>query len=234
MDRKTRHDIKHDKFLDEIGNAYEVVNTHRRTLTMAVAGLAVIVAIAFAFSLYRGSQEEKAQVLLADALQTMSAPVGPGATGDEAYETEAERAAAAKTKFQGVVEEYGSSDAAEIAELNLATIAAIEGDAELALEGFREFARNHEDNILGVVAEWSVYNLRITNGETEQVISELETQVDDPNARKLPLPTVLAMLARAHEINGNSEEANKNWRRITTEFNDSPYALEANRKLVQG
>lgn len=236
MDRKTRHDIKHDKFLDEIGHAYQVASDHRRALIIGVSVLALLVVGIAAFTIWRGSVEDDAQVLLAEAIETASAEVGEtaGGTGEETYPTEAERDAAAREKFGLVIAEYGSTDAAEVAKLYLAGYEAREGRTAEALEAFREFSDDYEDNILGLVAEFSEYNLRISAGETEQVIAELETQVEDPNARVLPLPTVLVMLARAHELEGNMEEAERNWRRITNEFNDSPYALEANRKLVQG
>lgn len=235
MDRKTRHDIKHDKFLDELGRAYDMAADHRRTLIIGAVILAVLVVAVAGYSAWQSSQEDDAQLMLAEAIETMSAPVGSEAEGaEESYETEQERTAAAKEKFQELVAQHGRSDAAEVAKLYLARIAASEGDAETALATFSSFADEHEENILGLVAEWSAYNIRLTNGEADEVIAELETQVGDPNARKLPLPTVLAMLARAYETMGNEEEAQKNWRRITTEFNDSPYALEANRKLVQG
>ena len=79
-------------------------------------------------------------------------------------------------------------------------------------------------------ARYSLYRLRIDGGEAPQVAQELQAEVAKPDP-VLPADSVLALLAHAWEVQGNSQKSKETYRRIVTEFPDSPYAIDAQRKM---
>lgn len=232
MDRQHRHDLKHDKFVDEIG-ALSVRARANQRLLLAIAGAVVAVAvIAFGIYFYRANQETQAQQALAVAIETAEASVGEtqpqGATGPH-FKTEAERTAAAERLFRDVRTNYSGTDAADVAGLYLARIAAGRGDVKTARTLLEEFVDEHDDNILVGAARFSLYQLRIENGEAAQVARELDAELAETDP-VLPGDSLLVLLAQAYDVQGNAAKSKEAYRRITTEFPESPYVVEAARR----
>ena len=84
--------------------------------------------------------------------------------------------------------------------------------------------------MLGGSARFSLYQLRIENGEAAKVAGELQSEINKSDP-VLPADTLLVLLAHAYDAQGNAEKSKEAFRRITTEFPDSPYALEAQRRI---
>ncbi len=49
--------------------------------------------------------------------------------------------------------------------------------------------------------------------------------------QSLPPDTLLALLAQAYDAQGNSEKSKETYRRIATQYPDSPYAIDAQRRV---
>jgi tetratricopeptide (TPR) repeat protein len=185
MDRQHRHDLKHDKFVDEIGVLSSKARANQRLL-LAIAGSAIAIAlIVYGIYFYRSNREDKAQQLLATAIETFEAPVGDVPPGQQQqqtgprFKTEQERTAAAEKQFKAVQAEYAGSDASDVAGLYLARLA---------------------------------MNL---------------TKAEPP----LPGDALLVLLAQAYEVQGNREKSLEAYRRLASEFPESPYAIDANRRI---
>jgi TolA-binding protein len=232
MDRQHRHDLKHDKFVDEIG-ALSVRARANQRLLLAIAGAVVAIAvIAFGIYFYRANREENAQQALASAIEVNEASIGEtkpeGSTGPH-FKTEAERTAAAEKAFNDVRAKFSGSTAADVAGLYVARIAVAKGDVKTARTLLQEFVSDHDDNILVGTARFSLYQLRIENGEAAQVAQELEAEVAKTEP-VLPGDSLLVLLAQAYEVQGNAAKSKEAYRRITTEFPESPYVVEAARR----
>jgi TolA-binding protein len=232
MDRQHRHDLKHDKFVDEIG-ALSVRARANQRLLLAIAGAVVAIAvIAFGIYFYRASREDNAQQALAAAIEVNDASIGEtkpeGSTGPH-FKTEAERNTAAEKAFNDVRAKFSGSDAADVAGLYLARMAVAKGDVKTARTLLQEFVSDHDDNILVGTARFSLYQLRIENGEAAQVAQELEAEVAKTEP-VLPGDSLLVLLAQAYEVQGNAAKSKDAYRRITTEFPESPYVVEAARR----
>jgi TolA-binding protein len=232
MDRQHRHDLKHDKFVDEIGALSERAVANQRLLLTIGGAVVLIAAIAFGVYFFRANREENAQQALATAIETAEGSVGEtkpeGATGPH-FKTEAERTAAAEKAFKGVRDEFSGTDAADVAGLYLARIAVSKGDVKTARPLLQEFVDDHAGNILASGARFSLYQLRIENGEAAQVAQELEAEVDKAEP-VLPADSLLVLLAQAYEVQGNAAKSKEAYRRITTEFPESPYVVDAARR----
>jgi TolA-binding protein len=236
MDRQHRHDLRHDKFVDEIGVLSSKARANQRLL-LAIAGAGIAIAlIAFGIYFYRNTREHKAQQALSTAIETFDAPIGdppagqqPAPTGPR-FKTEQERSAAAEKQFKTVQSEYSSSDASDVAGLYLARIAVSRGDTATARKALEEFVDDHEDHILVGTARFSLYQLRLESGEAAQVATEVQAELAKPEPA-LPGDALLVLLAQAYEAQGNREKSLEAYRRIATEFPESPYAIEAQRRI---
>jgi TolA-binding protein len=237
MDRQQRHNLKHDKFVDEIGALSSRARENQRLLYMIGGAVVVIALIVYGFFFYRSTQERKAQGLLATAIETFDAPLGDQAqqqnTSAPKFKTEAERNAAAETQFKDVQAKYPRSDASDVAGLYMARLAVNRGEIPTARKLFQDFINDQGNHILVSAARFSLYQLRIDNGEAAQVITELDAELAKAQP-SLPGDSILVLQAQAYEIQGNQEKSRQSYRRIATEFPDSPYAVDAQRRAGTG
>jgi len=235
MDRQHRHDLKHDKFVDEIGALSTRARDNQRLLLMIAGGAVAIALIVWGIYFFLSNREAKAQTVLAAAIETQEAtveaaqsPNAPKPAGPT-FKTDEERSAAAEKQFREVKDKYSGTKAADIAELYLARAAASKGDSASAKKMLENFVDDHESNILGGAARFSLYQMRIDGGEASQVANELNAELTKADP-VLPGDSLLMLLAHAYEVQGNDAKSRDAYRRITTEFPDSPYAVEASRK----
>ena len=138
--------------------------------------------------------------------------------------------AAAEKQFKDVQAQFSGTDAADVADLYLARIEAQHGNTASAPKRLEHFVSAHPKHMLVGGARYSLYQLRIDAGEGPQVAQELQAQIGKPDA-PLPSDTLLVLLAHAYDAQGNADKSKDAYRRIVTEFPDSPYAVEAQRKV---
>jgi predicted negative regulator of RcsB-dependent stress response len=235
MDRQHRHDLKHDKFVDEIGAlSVRARDNQRMLLTIALGVLAVALGV-FGIYFYRSNRETKAQAALATAIASAEGTVGeqrPANSTGPHFKTEAERMTTAEKQFKDVQSNFSGTDAADVASLYVARLAAGKGDVKTARTLLEDFVSEHDDNILGRSARFSLYQLRIENGEAVQVAKELEEELKKSEP-VLPGDSLLVLLAQAWDVQGNSAKSRDAYRRITTEFPESPYVVDAARRAGQ-
>jgi TolA-binding protein len=234
MDRQQRRDLKHDKFVDEIGSLSARAKENQRVLFTIAAAAVILAVLGYGIYFYRANREEKAQIALGAAIETMESPLiaAPGAqpVPGAKFKTESERTAAAEKQFKDVEASHGGTDAADVASLFLARIAADKGDISSARTRLQKFVNDHPKHLLVAGARYSLYRLRIDGGEAPQVAQELQAEIAKPEP-VLPADSLLALLAHSFDVQGNSQKSKETYRRIATEFPDSPYAIDAQRKM---
>jgi TolA-binding protein len=237
MDRQHRQELKHDRFVDEVGALSTRARENQRLLITIAAAAVIIALLGYGVVFYRSNHEQKAQAALASAIDTMDAPLLPATPQpgqppipNAKYKTETERNAAAEKEFRAVQTNFGGTDAADVARLYLARLDAGRGDTASAKKLLQEFIDDHPKHILVGTARYSLYQLRIDSGESQQVATEVTAELgkSDP---VLPSDSLLVILAHAYEAQGNEPKSRETYKRITTEFPDSPYALEAQRRM---
>ncbi|HEV8436082.1 MAG TPA: tetratricopeptide repeat protein, partial [Thermoanaerobaculia bacterium] len=121
--------------------------------------------------------------------------------------------------------------AADVANIYLARIDASKGDSATARKLLSDFISDHPKHLLVGAARYSLYQLRIANGEAPQVTIELNAELAKTTDQVLPPDTLLALLAQSYDAQGNSEKSKDTYRRIATQFPDSPYAVDAQRRI---
>lgn len=235
MDRQHRRDLKRDKFVDEVGSLTTRARENQRLLVAITAVVVVLAVIGYGIYFYGSNREQKAQAALGDAITTIDSPLiqagSPTPNPDAKYKTEQERTAAADTKFHDVQKNFSGTKAADVANIYLARIAASKGDVATARKLLSDFISDHPKHLLVGAARFSLYQLRIANGEAPQVTIELNAELAKTADQVLPPDTLLSLLAQAYDAQGNSEKSKETYRRIATQFPDSPYAVDAQRRV---
>jgi len=117
MDRQQRRDLKHDKFVDEIGSLSTRARENQRLLLTITAAAVILAILVYGIYFYRANHEQKGQDALAKAIETNESPLlpAPGAqpVPGAKFKTAAERSAAAEKQFKDVETIAGGSDAAQ-------------------------------------------------------------------------------------------------------------------------
>jgi hypothetical protein len=234
MDRQHRRELKHDRFVDEIGVLSGRARENQRVL-VGIATVALLLAIAaYGVYFYRSNRENRAQDVLATAIDTIESPlVNPTQPNPEAkFKTDTERNNAAEKQFLDVKSKFPGSDAADVADVYLARIDAERGDTAGARKLLQGFIAEHPSHILARTARYSLYQLRVEGGEAPQVTNELTAELaKQEKDQVLPADSMLVLLAHSYEVQGNEQKSRDTYRRIVTEFPDSPFALEAQRRV---
>lgn len=84
MDRQTRHDLKSDRFVQEVAHTVSLFEQHRTTIIRAGIALALVIVAGVGFYYFNESRRATRQADLAKAMKTYNALVTPGATGTPA------------------------------------------------------------------------------------------------------------------------------------------------------
>jgi len=233
--RLTRKDIKRDEIRAAFGRSVEYAGSHVRTITYAVGGVLVLGALAAAVYFYLGHRREDANQALAEATKIYQAPIA--ATGAKpndptvpSFPTEAVRRARAKELLQKVRDDYGMSDAADVAGLYLAQIAAAEGKLDEARKLWNDFVAEHGDSMLAGEARLNLIDLDRKQGKAEQVVKDLRAMLEKGDS-PLPQDVVLNELGKTLEQLHRPQEAVQSYQRIVDEFPQSPFRQDAQQKV---
>jgi TolA-binding protein len=235
MDRQHRRDLRHDKFVDEVGVLTSKARQNQGVLIIVAAVTLLIAVAVYGIFFYRGNQERKAQAALSTAIETIESPLiveGSQPNPRARFKTEVERNAAAEKQFKDVASQFSGTDASAIANLYLARLSAARGDMATAKKLLQEFVNEDPADLLVGSARYSLYQMRIDAGEGAQVATELTAELAKPEAEMvLPGDSLLVLLAHAYDAQGNEQKTRDTYKRIVTEFPDSPFALEAQRRV---
>ena len=235
MDRQHRRELKRDKFVDEVGSLTTRAKENQRLLVTATAAVVILAVIGYGIYFYRSNREQKAQEALAAAIDAIDSPLIQAGTPNPMakFKTEQERSERSEAMFRDVQKNYSGTNAADVANIYLARTAASRNDTATARKLLTDFISDHPKHLLVGAARYSLYQIRIGNGEAPQVVIELNAELakSADQAQVLPPDTLLALLAQAYDAQGNSEKSKETYRRIATQFPDSPYAIDAQRRV---
>src|SRR5690349_8900759 len=100
MRREHRRELKHDRFVDEIGSLSTRARENQRLLITVAAAVVIAALAGYGILFYRSTREQNAQKALSAAIETLDSPLLPAAGGQAMpgakYKTEAERNGAAE------------------------------------------------------------------------------------------------------------------------------------------
>lgn len=182
MDRQTRHELKSDKFVEEVGHTVEFFEQHRSQIIKYGGIAAVVVLVAAGAWFYTAKQRSNRQAELGDAIALVNAPVGPAASGRSvSFPTEEAKALAVQKAFNEIITKYAGSNESGVALYMLALSEADKGkmaDAERLLRRAIEEA----DDEYASLARLSLADVLAANGKTAEAEQELRLLLAKPTA----------------------------------------------------
>jgi predicted negative regulator of RcsB-dependent stress response len=234
--RLTRKDMKRDEFTAVVGRSVEYAETHVRTLVYAVGGLLLVIALAVGFYYYRNGQQQKASYAMAQAMKVYHAPVTaagakPTDPDEPSFPTDAARRTRAKELLTKVHQDYGSTDAGDVAGLYLAQIAADEGRLDEARKLWSDYAGGHGGTMLGAEARLNLISLDRKQGKGEEAVKELRAMLEKTDS-PLPQDLILHELGATLEELHRPQEAIQSYQRIVDEFPQSTFRTDAQQKIA--
>lgn len=233
MHREHRRELKRDRFVDEVGILTSKARENQRFLVIVTVTIVVLALIGYGLYFYRSNRERQGQDALAAAIDAIDSPlIQPGSVNPQAkFKTEDERNSRSEAMFRDVQKKYSGTDAADVADLYLARISASRNDVAGARKLLEAFIAEHPKHLLVGAAKYSLYQMRIQNGEAPQVVLELNQELSKVKDQVLPPDAILSLLSRAYDAQGNSDQSKEALRKIIRQYPDSPYALEAQRRV---
>lgn len=229
--RLTRKQIKQDEFITFVDKAVHWMGSNWRQAAMGLGGALVLAMVVWGVRAFLDSRGGAAGEALGKAIATYAAPVGTAAPAEAKlkFATDTERLTAAEKAFGVVTSKYGLTSESRLARLYLARIAMDRNDKEKAIREFSELASKHSDDPVVRLAMLNLVRLRVAKGEGSQLVKDLEAMVSGKDPR-LPQDLALFQLAQLWEHDGKPEEASKLYRKLASEFPESPYRSEAQQK----
>ncbi len=233
--RLTRKEIKRDDFASAMGRGVEYAGSHVRTILYAVVGVLLLAALGVGIYYWRSHQSQNAGQALSKAVKVYQGTVvATGAKPSDptapSFPTAEARRAAVKKAMEKVRGDYGSTDAADVAGLYLAQIAAEEGKREEARKLWKDFVDDHPKHMLAAEAQLNLLHLDSQQGKAEDVIKELRALLEKGDT-PLPQDVLLHELGATLEQVKRPLEAAQAYQRILDEFPQSPYRTEAQQKV---
>jgi tetratricopeptide (TPR) repeat protein len=233
--RLTRKEIKRDDFASAVGRSMEYAESHARTILYALVGALALLVVGLAVYFWLGSRSEGANEALAYAIRVQQAPIeATGAKPQDrmvpSFATEAARQARAKELFEEVHDDFGGTDAGDVAGLYLAQIAAQEGQLDRARELWTAFVGEHGDHALAGEARLNLIGLDRQQGKGEELATRLRGMLEEAEP-PLPRDVLLHELGLTLEQLNRTQEAVQVYQQILDDYPQSPYRQDAQQRM---
>ena len=243
MKTTERHHLKDNELAIALGQAQGWADKNSSTLVTIVAAIVVIGGGVLGYSMWRGSVDNKARVLLAEAMVIEEARVMPpapptGTTNDPTaiggqapgtYPTEKAKLEAALPKFQAAADAYPSHEAGITARYHVAKNLVALGRFDEAVTSYDQVIASGSGMITRT-ARLGKAEAQLRAAKYDPAIATIKEMVDQKDAT-LPPDALLMELARAYRLAGKTEDARKTLTQIVEQHADSPFATEAKTEI---
>jgi predicted negative regulator of RcsB-dependent stress response len=236
---ETRHRLKEDKFSRAtIGAAEATVHwseEHQSKLIMGGLILAVVLAATFGGWYYLNRQDQKASLLLNQAVRTMDTQLRPAGTPAQpdvpSFASAKERTTEAHKQFQAIADQYPHTRTAEFARYFLGLTSSQLGDNAAAERDLKAVASTHNEDLaaLAKLALAAVY--RDANRPKEAI--DLYNQLIAKPTRSVGKAMAQMELADTYASTQQPGEAKRVYEQIQKENPASEVAQLATQKLQQ-
>ncbi len=180
MDRLTRHELKTDKFVEEVGHTVHFLEEHRQAIIRYGSIALALIIIAAAVYGYTRSKRAERQLALGKVLETYNAPVmDPPPAEIKAFRTEEEKNQAIVKGCNELIQKYAGSDEAALATYLLGANAADQGDLDAA-ERYLKRAAEDASREYASLAEFALAQLYVSRGKEADAEKLLRSLVEKP------------------------------------------------------
>jgi predicted negative regulator of RcsB-dependent stress response len=229
----TRRQLKEDKFAETAQGAALWATGHRKTLIWGLGAIIVIVLAAAGFYTWRSRQMEQANIDLAAAMRTFSAPLRPAGTpaGDTpSFTSIAERGKASEKEFKAIADKYPWVAPGKIARY-LHGIALMQAGDMAAAEQELKTAANFRDKDVANLAKMALASIYRDSNRQADAINIYKDVVAHPSATVSKNSAQLE-LAEMYEKT-DPQQATTIYQQLQKENPQSPVAQVAAQKLAR-
>jgi predicted negative regulator of RcsB-dependent stress response len=207
--RYTRHQLKEDRFAVSVQEQVSWAVEHRNTLFVIGGVLAAVVAIVIAGFFYLQNRDQQASVAIGQALRVSQAPLRPAGApeqpGIQTFTSAKERAQAARTAFEKIIQDYPHTRSADFARYWVGVTLRDTGDYAGAEKELKEITGSHRDE-LASVAKFALASVYRDENKTKDAIDTYNDLVAHPSST-IPKSTAQLELAMMFEQAQPSEAA---------------------------
>jgi predicted negative regulator of RcsB-dependent stress response len=225
--RITRKQLKQsDEFVSTIDTVMQWLSENWRPIAAGLAAVCVVAVGWWFYSIWSQSRADDASYALHSAVATFE---GDSAGGQLIPSGDTDTAEA---ELRQVIDDYGSSDQADMARLYLARIHFDRGETDAARDLLVGLAERRRDDPIGRLATLDLIHLRIGAGQATEVAAELEAMVVGSNSA-LPRDVALYELGQLYLAEQNPTQAQEYFTKLVEEFPESPYLQLAQQRLME-
>ncbi|MBI3678791.1 MAG: tetratricopeptide repeat protein [Acidobacteria bacterium] len=182
MDRQLRQQIKHDKFVEEVGHTVEYLSEHKAAVRKyggIVLGAVVLAGAGYGFMRW---QENSRQAELRIATQVLDAYVGEVSPyGGPVFKTQADKDNAALKAFSELASKHSGAKEGQIARYYTGTLLCDMGKIAGCEAAFKEAAGGRDGNVASL-ARLSLATLYQSQNKLNEAESVLRQLVNNPTA----------------------------------------------------
>lgn len=234
MDRTERHDLKHDKFVEQTWSLYEWVETHPKPLLGGMIAIVAVVLAAWGISEYMQSRGRASADLLSQGQAALMAPVTteqPAKPNDPYRPIFANDQQRAKEAAQRLEKAAGSGTRGAMAQYLRGVALLQAGDAKAAVTALQEAEnRLDSDPTLGTSVKAAHAEALEASGQADKAAEAWRALSATDSG--FPTDVALTGLGRALAKAGKKDEARTALNRVVTEFPQSAAAENAQRVLA--
>lgn len=180
MDKAHRRELKHDKFVEQVGHSVEYAGEHKDQVMKIGGAILLLMVAALGWYFYSNSQHSTRQAALREALRIQEAQIG--ATSSDlvlTYPTQDAKNKAMQKAFTDVANSYPNRPEGLVAKYYLAIASADEGKLPEAEKYFKEVAESGEDEYASQ-AKLSLAQIYGSTGRIAEAERLLRSVIDDP------------------------------------------------------
>lgn len=232
--KMTRHEMKEDELVTAVDRLSAYLAQNPAVLrNAAIAAGAVFVACVGLYWYVQSRAASAAELLqvgqarfTAELVASGSNPTAPVPT----YASEAERDRAALEAFDQLATRHGGRKEGRLARYYQGILLSRLGRAPEAASAFERFLAKSPPPVLAGVAKAQLAQLRAQAGNAEEA-AKIYSEMAEDEKSAFPRDWALYYLGQTLEQQGKSEDARTTYRKVLTEFPNSPMAYEAGRKV---
>ena len=222
-ERVTRRDLKEDRFIETIAEAYAFLKRNLKLIVIAVAAVLVVLIAAGTYAYMRQKAETKASIQFGEAMKLFQEAEDDWADQDKMKEA-ADKYKEARKKFEVIIRKYKGSSYADKAAFYVAKGSFQLGEYDRALKEFKDLAEK-SDSLFGLYAQQAVGKCYEQKGDLEKAVREYD-ESRYGKFRGLPeyefvLAEVTLSRAMCREKLNQISQAVKDYERLTRMFQDN-------------
>lgn len=232
MNKAERERLKHNEAADALAAISLFIASHGRTLALATVALVLVIGGMLGYSAWRARTEERAHAQLQEAIETARRPVVAPADGAPAgsgsFGSEADRTSAVIDALRGVADGFPGTDAGVQARYYAASLLAEANRLDEAAAAYQQVIDRSGSSITGRMATLGLASVQVRAGQFEPAITTFQAMATQSG--DLPTDGILMQLGDAYAQAGRQTEAVDTFKRVASEFPQSPFAAAARQR----